>query len=149
MSALQVASSAEHHHLAPAEADAVSQHHGFSFLKTHLKPNSACDALSDTESMMGTSPISPLQEHYQASYVSAQTIDTQRKDHEDPAGYTSLSYKTLVGVSEILGHSLDDRTSIATQQDPMLQQRLQLHSTTPLRSPAQRPLFTVAPLDVL
>jgi hypothetical protein len=46
----------------------------------------------------------------------------------------SVSLKTLVGVSEILGHTVEDRTAIAAQQDPELVHHLQASSTVPVSS---------------
>ncbi len=60
-----------------------------------------------------------------------------------------MSLRTLVGCSEMLGHQVEDRTSVAAQQEADLVAGLQAASTTPLRSASQRPLFIVAPLDVL
>jgi hypothetical protein len=61
----------------------------------------------------------------------------------------TVSLQTLVGSSELLGHSLENRDSIAQAQDPSLASRILAASTCSLRDPSQRPMFIIAPLDVL
>ena len=70
--------------------------------------------------------------------------------HADSLGdLLTLSLQTVVGSSEILGHSLENRDSISSLQDPAITLAVQLASTTPLRDNSQEPLFIIAPLDVL
>ncbi|MEW5297912.1 MAG: hypothetical protein WDW36_001090 [Sanguina aurantia] len=59
------------------------------------------------------------------------------------------SLPTLLGTCEMLGHGMEDRTSICRQQDAQLLSRLQVETKCQLRDGSQRPLFVVAPLDVL
>ena len=60
-----------------------------------------------------------------------------------------LSFETVVAASPMLGHRLENRSSIRTRQDTTLLERWQEASTLPLRSAAQQDAFVVAPLDVL
>jgi hypothetical protein len=61
----------------------------------------------------------------------------------------SVSLKTLLAVSPMLGHKLEDRSQISQRQDLSLLQAWQTASRVPLRGPEQKNLFLVAPLDVL
>lgn len=60
-----------------------------------------------------------------------------------------ISLETLIGAAPLLGHALEDRSSIREAQDWQLVKCLQAETTTPLRSTSQQRLFCVAPLDVL
>src|SRR5687768_3292900 len=60
-----------------------------------------------------------------------------------------LSMETLIGAAPLLGHRLEDRSRIRDAQDWDMVHRLQALASRPLRDPAQRRLFCVAPLDVL
>lgn len=61
----------------------------------------------------------------------------------------SVSMETLIAVSPLLGHKLEDRASVREAQDPVILREVQSKSTVALRSPSQAPLFLVAPLDIL
>src|SRR5437868_981257 len=61
----------------------------------------------------------------------------------------TLSLDTLIAVSPMLGHKLEDRACVRRKQDPALLRTTQAVSTTPLSNPAQQALFLVAPLDLL
>ena len=61
----------------------------------------------------------------------------------------TVSLDTLIAVSPMLGHRLEDRARIRRDQDPALLRALQAASTIPLSNPAQQALFLVAPLDLL
>lgn len=50
-----------------------------------------------------------------------------------PVSYTHVSLQTLVGCSEILGHTLEDRSSVSSLQDPHLAAVMQCMSTTQVR----------------
>ena len=60
-----------------------------------------------------------------------------------------VSFDTLIAASLLLGHELEDRSSISASQDAELTRRLAHRSGRPLRSFRQRDLFCVAPLDIL
>lgn len=60
-----------------------------------------------------------------------------------------VSLDTLIGASMVLGHRLEDRTSVRDSQDPEIVATVQQRSTRPLRGASQQRLFAVAPLDVL
>ncbi len=60
-----------------------------------------------------------------------------------------VSLDTLIAASLLLGHELEDRSSISASQDAELTRRLAHRSGRPLRSFRQRDLFCVAPLDIL
>ncbi len=60
-----------------------------------------------------------------------------------------LNFETLVAASPMLGHRLENRSSIRQRQDLAWLERLQEVSTIPLRSAGQQDRFVVAPLDVL
>lgn len=101
----------------------------------------ATEFLSDGDSPLGMSPVSPLGVLGQIKPIVAA--------QPPPPDYTRISLSTLVGCSEMLGHSVDDRARIADAQQPALVAALQESSDVKLRSASQRPLFIVAPLDVL
>lgn len=60
-----------------------------------------------------------------------------------------VSLETLVAGSPLMGHELEDRSSIRDAQQSGLFNRLSFTSGTRLRGPSQRDLFCVAPLDLL
>lgn len=60
-----------------------------------------------------------------------------------------LSLETVIAASPMLGHRLEDRTSIRDAQDTKLQKLWRDASTIPLRNASQQTDFVVAPLDVL
>jgi hypothetical protein len=60
-----------------------------------------------------------------------------------------VSLDTLIAASTLLGHELEDRTSISQAQDLQLTEQLAAQSARPLRDSSQRELFCVAPLDIL
>jgi hypothetical protein len=60
-----------------------------------------------------------------------------------------VSLETLVGVSPMLGHNLEDRSRIRNAQDLALIHELQASSSVRLRHPAEAEYFCVAPLDIL
>src|SRR4051812_14240889 len=66
--------------------------------------------------------------------------------HDDPL---TVSLDTLIAVSPLLGHKLEDRSVIRNGQDPELLRELQARSTVKLSNPDQALLFLVAPLDIL
>lgn len=61
----------------------------------------------------------------------------------------TLPLETIVAASSMMGHRLEDRTSIRERQDSELLEQLQLASTVPLHNTSQQSLFVVAPLDIL
>ncbi|GIL83704.1 hypothetical protein Vretimale_10506 [Volvox reticuliferus] len=112
-------------------------------------------------SVMGTSPDTPLEPFYPVPTKnvtclpsSAVTANAGAVDSHVTAAVTSpsllhLSLPTVLGCSEMLGHHMEDRSEIARQQDLDLLRELQSCSVAELRDASQRPLFVVAPLDVL
>lgn len=111
-----------------------------------VKQGSADNDADSLFSPLGQSPTTPL------SVGQTQPILRIAKQQlvEDPRGsWLSVSVPTLVGCSELLGHSLDDRATIQAQQDAALVAAMQKGSTAQLRDTSQRPLFIIAPLDVL
>lgn len=60
-----------------------------------------------------------------------------------------IDFETLVAASPMLGHKLENRSSIRKQQDLGLLEKLQEASTLPLRCASQQDAFVVAPLDIL
>lgn len=60
-----------------------------------------------------------------------------------------ISLETLIGVAPMLGHNLEERTSIRQAQDLRLVHQLQARTSTRLRDAGQKALFCVAPLDIL
>lgn len=60
-----------------------------------------------------------------------------------------VSLETIIAASPLLGHELEDRSTIREAQDDALADRFAFTSSVPLRSPRQRDLFLVAPLDLL
>ncbi|MGF1582695.1 MAG: hypothetical protein ACFCD0_25505 [Gemmataceae bacterium] len=60
-----------------------------------------------------------------------------------------ISIDTLIGVSSILGHRLEDRSAVREAQNSEIVRFVQERSTTPLRNESQQQLFCVAPIDVL
>ncbi len=61
----------------------------------------------------------------------------------------SVSLESLLAASPLMGHELEDRSRIASNQDTALAQWLATNTAQPLRAPSQRDLFCVAPLDIL
>lgn len=61
----------------------------------------------------------------------------------------TISLKTLVAASPILGHKLEDRSAISQCQDVALARQWGMASRVPLRNAEQKDLFLVAPLDIL
>jgi hypothetical protein len=70
----------------------------------------------------------------------------ERSDDQREEELLHISVPTLLGVAQMLGHTMEDRTSISCNQDASLLRDLQAGSSTPLRDSSQRHLFTVAPL---
>lgn len=60
-----------------------------------------------------------------------------------------VSMDTLIAASPLMGHQLEDRSSISEYQDAELTHEIINHTSTALRAPSQRDLFCVAPLDIL
>jgi hypothetical protein len=60
-----------------------------------------------------------------------------------------ISMDTLIGVSPMLGHRLENRSQIREAQEWSLLQNFQASSTMRLRNVDQKNLFSVAPLDIL
>ncbi len=60
-----------------------------------------------------------------------------------------VSMETLIATSSLLGHELENRSSISDAQDECLAERLASESSTRLRDETQCDLFCVAPLDYL
>jgi len=60
-----------------------------------------------------------------------------------------ISMDTVIATSPLLGQELEDRRPIGAAQDKRIARRFAFATATPLRSPTQRDLFCVAPLDVL
>ncbi|KAG2492598.1 hypothetical protein HYH03_009258, partial [Edaphochlamys debaryana] len=119
---------------------------------------------ADTASLMGTSQASTVSSLFAGVCLGTSPPDAfnyQGKPNPyasllasataaAPApAFLQLSLSTLLGCSEMLGHQMEDRGDIGRQQDPALLSQLDAASRTPLRNASQRPLFVVAPLDVL
>lgn len=66
-------------------------------------------------------------------------------NHDSP----QISMETLISMSPILGHRLENRSSIRDAQNLELLQRLQDLTSTPLGNAEQQQLFVVAPLDLM
>jgi hypothetical protein len=60
-----------------------------------------------------------------------------------------VSLETILAASSLLGHELEDRSSIRLSQDLDLYEHLIQETARPLRGRSQRNLFCVAPLDIL
>lgn len=60
-----------------------------------------------------------------------------------------IDFETVVAASPMLGHELENRSSIRGRQDLQLLERLQESSVTLLQHAAQQDSFVCAPLDVL
>lgn len=60
-----------------------------------------------------------------------------------------ISMDTVIANSPMLGQELEDRRPIRAAQDDRIATRLAFTAATPLRSPSQRDLFCVSPLDLL
>jgi len=60
-----------------------------------------------------------------------------------------ISLETLLGVSPMLGHRLEDRAGVRAAQERSLVRGWQRASTARLRNAAQRDFFCVAPLDIM
>ncbi len=60
-----------------------------------------------------------------------------------------VSMETVVSCSPLLGHELESRRPIAAAQSEHIAHYMAAAAETPLRSPSQRDLFCVAPLDLL
>ncbi len=63
--------------------------------------------------------------------------------------FLNVSLPTLIAASPLMGHELEDRTTIRQGQHAALAQSLLDETSVPLRSGSQRELFCVAPLDIL
>jgi len=63
--------------------------------------------------------------------------------------FTNVALETVIAASPLLGHELEDRSSIRQGQDATLAEHLLEDTATPLRGGTQRSLFCVAPLDIL
>ncbi len=61
----------------------------------------------------------------------------------------NVSLETVLATSSLLGHELEDRTSICSSQDNRILDRLTSHTSRMLRDLSQHELFCVAPLDIL
>ena len=61
----------------------------------------------------------------------------------------NISLKTLIAVSPMLGHKLEDRSRISRRQDDGLVRAFRDASRVPLGNPAQKDMFLVAPLDIM
>ncbi|KXZ47374.1 hypothetical protein GPECTOR_36g95 [Gonium pectorale] len=109
-------------------------------------------------SVFGTSPDTPLGPFIPApSQAKSLPISASAPAAPPPplaptsagGSFLFLGLPTLLGCSEMLGHAMEDRSDIARQQDPALLAAVQSGSAAALRDDSQRPLFVVAPLDVL
>lgn len=60
-----------------------------------------------------------------------------------------VSLETLIGASALLGHRLEERSSVRDAQDRRIVRDTQQHSTISLGQFSQQHLFAVAPLDIL
>jgi hypothetical protein len=60
-----------------------------------------------------------------------------------------VSLETIIASSPLLGHELEDRSPVQAAQDDEIAGRIARVAAAPLRSPSQRDLFCVAPLDLL
>lgn len=60
-----------------------------------------------------------------------------------------ISLETMIGAAPLLGHALEDRSSVRQAQDWQLVQHWQSRGATRLRFPSQQDLFCIAPLDIL
>ena len=61
----------------------------------------------------------------------------------------NVSLKTLIAVSPMLGHKLEDRSRISRRQDDGLVRAFREASRVPLGNPGQKDMFLVAPLDIM
>jgi hypothetical protein len=75
--------------------------------------------------------------------------DFSQNEGIDRLSPLSLSLETLLGVSPILGHSLESRAEIRQRQDLGLLEEVQSVSDIQLEDERVRKMFAVAPLDVL
>mmetsp|Transcript_8925 Transcript_8925/g.19044 ORF Transcript_8925/g.19044 Transcript_8925/m.19044 type:complete len:536 (+) Transcript_8925:283-1890(+) len=112
------------------------------------------ESSASSDAAYGTSPTSPLilevpAAAYAASKAGTTNVPKAPIATADPHNYLQLSLSTVIGCSEMLGHSLEDRQNISAQQDSILVKALQACTGALLRDESQRHLFTVAPLDVL
>ena len=57
--------------------------------------------------------------------------------------------ETVLAASPLLGHELEDRLGVRAGQDLALARMMKAYTATPLRDPAQRLSFAVAPIDLL
>ncbi|GAX73312.1 hypothetical protein CEUSTIGMA_g766.t1 [Chlamydomonas eustigma] len=137
-------------------------HSGFSF---PVKRDSDNDSFDSGATVFGTSPDSVLPHQVQQLITSPKdfaVLDNipsvctpqrqqaaPKKSLEHQNDLLTLSLQTVVGISELLGHALEDRREIASKQDLQLASNLRDASAVPLRDSSQRPAFIVAPLDVL
>lgn len=60
-----------------------------------------------------------------------------------------VSISTVIGSSSMLGHTLEDRSSIRDSQNAELLSRIQAATTVPLTDVAHERCFCVSPLDIL
>lgn len=93
--------------------------------------------------------LTPSKPSPPASTAADNINKNNNNDHQGLGDLLTLSLQTVVGSSEILGHSLENRDSISSLQDPAMALAVQEASLTPLRDPSQENLFIIAPLDVL
>ena len=125
------------------------------------------DLSEEGSSLMGTSPLSPLDALISSLYLKSKADATtattktpsssadaappqlQAQQQHEHHHFLTVSLQTLVGSSEMLGHGLENREAIASRQDGSLAAAIRGASATPLRDASQRPLFVIAPLDVL
>ncbi|EFJ50644.1 hypothetical protein VOLCADRAFT_120613 [Volvox carteri f. nagariensis] len=135
-----------------------------------LSPESTVSSLFAAISVLGTSPNTPCHPLFPcateakqqqlpiSAAVPSATAGTTTTTHgAAPSSFTAstepsllhMSLATLLGCCEMLGHHMEDRSEIARQQDIELLQEIQGASAVELRDHSQRPLFVVAPLDVL
>ena len=61
----------------------------------------------------------------------------------------TMSLETVIAASPMLGHMLEDRSSVRNRQEPVLVDLFREAGTVELSNPEQQHLFLVAPLDLL
>jgi hypothetical protein len=70
----------------------------------------------------------------------------ERREEDREEELMQVSVQTLLGVAQMLGHHIEDRSPIAMQQDLRMLRQLHAETSTQLRDSSQRHIFTVAPL---
>lgn len=96
-----------------------------------------------------TTPFEPFPKVQSKHSISSCLPPLPQPPRREAADLLHVSLPVLLGCSEMLGHMMEDRSDIAKQQDARMLAQLQGCTAASLRDDTQRPLFTVAPLDIL